>query len=117
MMITLIEEGYHTKRRSIIAMKVLIRYSTSKSIGQIKLKILNAKVVADEEKMNANLRRKIVYYMDNATIHCNKVNVAYYQEHGIEVIFGIPYTPEFNVAEYFFTDMKKLYYKTCFKSK
>jgi hypothetical protein len=36
---------------------------------------LNAKVVADEEKMNANLRRKIVYYMDNATIHCNKVNV------------------------------------------
>ena len=80
-------------------------------------KVLNAKVVADEEKMNANLRRKIVYYMDNATIHCNKVNVAYYQEHGIEVIFGIPYTPEFNVAEYFFTEMKRLYYKRCFKSK
>ena len=100
-----------------MAMKVLIRYSTSKSIGQIKLKILNAKVVADEEKMNANLRRKIVYYMDNATKQCNKVNVAYYQEHGIEVIFGIPYTPEFNVAEYFFNEMKRLYYNKCFKSK
>ena len=81
------------------------------------LEELNAKIVEDEENMNANLRLKIVYYMDNATIHCNKVNVAYYQENGIEVIFGVSYTPEFNVAEYFFNDMKRLYYKTCFKSK
>ncbi len=73
------------------------------------LEELNAKIVEDEENMNAYLRLKIVYYMDNATIHCNKVNVAYYQENGIEVIFGVSYTPEFNVAEYFNKEMKKHY--------
>lgn len=63
------------KKKKYYGNESVDRYSTSKSIGQIKLKVLNAKVVADEEKMNANLRRKTVYYMDNATIHCNKVNV------------------------------------------
>ena len=52
------------------------------------LEELNAKVVADEENMNANRRFKIVYYMVNATKYCNKVNADYYQEHCIEVIFG-----------------------------
>ncbi len=53
---------------------------------------LNAKVVVDEEIMNANLRLKIVYYMVNATKYCNKIKADYNQEHCIEVIFVIVYS-------------------------
>ena len=56
--------------------------------------------------------RPIVYFLDNAAIHCSSDVLSYFTENKLEVLFGVPYTPELNAIEFFFADIKKAFYGT-----
>ena len=55
-------------------------------------------------------KKDYVYYMDNATTHYNKDVTEYFKENKINVLFGVPYCPEYNPIELFFAEIKKKFY-------
>ena len=62
-------------------------------------------------------KRRIVYYLDNASIHCQYDVIKYFMDEKMEVVYGIPYTPELNAAEFVFAEMKNLFYRRVFRTK
>ena len=93
-------------------------FSTNKATDFLEFfKKLHEKVKEKEELKNVIEKNKIVYYMDNAPIHCTKELIEFYEKNNIKVIYGIPYNPEINVAEYFFKIIKQVYFKRIFKNK
>ena len=96
----------------------LIKSETTKSVDFLKIfEKLDEKI--KEEKSNKKLfeQKETVYFMDNASIHCGKEVMKYIENNSINVIYGIPYSPELNPIELFFFDIKKKFYERIFKSK
>lgn len=81
------------------------------------LKELNQKINDKVNEMDMIEKRSIVYCFDNATIHIHPNVLKFIEDNNLEVVTGIPYTPEINPIEFVFGDMKKLHYKRVFKTK
>ena len=62
------------------------------------------------KELNVFKKKEYVYYLDNATTHCNKEIIEYFIANEINVIFGVPFCPEYNPIELFFSDIKKKFY-------
>lgn len=53
-------------------------------------------------------------YLDNAPCHIAKLTMNYCYENEINLVYGVPDCPEFNIIEYVFSDLKKKYYRGIF---
>jgi hypothetical protein len=63
------------------------------------------------------LQGKIDLYLDNASSHIAKKVKKYATNIGINLLFPPPYLPTYNLAEFFFCDMKNKFYRRIFNSR
>lgn len=57
------------------------------------------------------------FYKENASIHKSKIVRNSMKRIGIKPIYGIPYTPELNIVEYFINILKKKLYEQPLESR
>jgi len=81
------------------------------------LKELLKKLEEKNKLLNPFRKETNVLYMDNAKTHSNKTVLEYLKDQEIETIFAVPYTPELNAIELFFSDVKQEYYTKNFKKR
>ena len=67
--------------------------------------------------LNPFLQKDYVFYLDNASIHCDKQVNRFFVDNEVSVLYGVPFSPEYNPNELFFADIKKAYYNIIMKSK
>ncbi len=74
------------------------------------LKDIHKSLQEDEESKEERKHIKYCIYADNASIHRTKAVRKYVRESGLNLVFGVPYTPEHNLAELIFADLKVKFY-------
>ena len=70
--------------------------------------------IRDSQLLGPFQKKKYVLYMDNARTHTSKKVLEFLENQKVEVIYGVPYTPELNAIELFFQDIKKAYHMNIF---
>ena len=75
------------------------------------------------KKFNYNLgdsrlkNKKKIYFLDNAAIHTSVTCMNEFDSEQIEILFGVPYCASFNMIEYFFEDLKLVFYRHIFNDR
>ena len=67
----------------------------------------NKEIFLDFLKNIPNIKNKYLF-LDNACIHHSKIVTEYVKQHKIDLLFNVPYSPEFNPIEIMFSKLKKL---------
>lgn len=68
-------------------------------------------------KLNQNSDERYWLYLDNASVHKGKSIKRYFKDKNLNVIYGVPYTPQYNMAEFLFSILKISYYQMIFLNK
>ena len=74
------------------------------------LKALAAKLKSIKDKRH-------VIYMDNCRIHKTQEVMDLIKSEGLFVLFGVPYSPQFNLAEFVFSALKQKHYRRVYDTK
>ena len=70
------------------------------------------KIENNEVLSNCKRSNKLWLFMDNASIHKTKVVRDFIRENKLNVIYSVPYRPEYNLAEKIFAFLKMKFYKS-----
>jgi hypothetical protein len=74
--------------------------------------------IKDNEALGDKLRQgKLVFYLDNFSVHKAWLFRDYCIEKGHNIIYGVPYICCYNPIEFFFSYLKNSYYKCTFHSR
>lgn len=74
------------------------------------------KLKRHEKYSNLLSQRKITFYLDNATYHHGNKLKEFFFLNNLKILYGAPYSCEFNMCEFIFSHLKNLYYKRIFSS-
>ena len=64
-----------------------------------------------------HFKNPAMYYMDNAPTHTHKEVLEFLKDQEIDVLIGVPFPPELNPIELFFSEVKKNLNKKIWKTK
>jgi transposase len=56
-----------------------------------------------------NLSKEITLFLDNASIHRSKKVTSFLKDNGIEAIYNVPYSPQFNPIEHVWAQVKAVF--------
>ena len=81
------------------------------------LKQLLQKIKEKNKLLHAFQKPSYVLYMDNAPTHTHKEVLEFLKDQQIDVLFGVPFSPDLNPIELFFSEVKKNFYQKIWKTK
>ena len=81
------------------------------------LKRLIQKIEEKNKFLGPFQKPSYVLFLDNAPTHTDKGVLEFLKNQEIEVLFAVPFSPELNPIELFFSEVKKSFYKKIWKSK
>lgn len=78
--------------------------------------------VMDEIRSDSMLKKQfennnIIFYLDNASYHHSKILIDFFVKNRMRIIYGPPYSPEFNLVELIFSYLKGKYYNSICKTR
>ena len=68
-------------------------------------------------KLKSIKDKRFVIYMDNCRIHKTQEVMDLIKSEGLFVLFGVPYSPQYNLAEFVFSALKQKHYRRVYESK
>lgn len=115
------EEGIIKRLNLILAVTkneiIYYEYYTENTNTLVFTNIFEKILIAIKMNMKYNKllqNNKICFYLDNATYHHGKVLMNFFFLNNLKIIFGAPYSCEYNLCEYIFSYIKNKYSKTSF---
>ncbi len=97
----------------IVRHKILDTYTNSENFIEFLEEILKTRACT-EVNLVTGRKKRFLLYLDNASIHVSKKVKEFLTKEGVEVIYGVPFTPQFNIIEKFFEDIKIAFYDRLF---
>jgi predicted DNA-binding protein YlxM (UPF0122 family) len=89
-------------RRGVVCLEF-----SDKPFNHVSFSLFLQRLVKTIRQDNTLTNKKVVLFLDNVRFHKNTICLGILKGEGMFAMFNAPYTPQLNIIEYFFSDIKR----------